>query len=317
MITIGLINNMPDPALRATQGQFERLLRAAAGAHEVRLKLFFIPEVPRGEAGRAYVLEHCQPIDDLWDEQLDGLIVTGTEPRARALEDEPYWVVLAAIVSWAERNTRSAIWSCLAAQAAVLQSDGVARRPLARKLSGVFDCEKAGDHPLTAGLPPRWQCPHTRYYNLDETDLAARGYQILSRLPGRGVDAFTSDKTSLFLFLQGHPEYGPGALLAEYRRDITRFLMGQRQTYPDDVHNYFGSDTSLALDEFRARALRRRDPALLQHFSAMLAGWTPPQTWQDSAARLYAGWLDAIAARQPAAMRESAGHERRAVLRPA
>ncbi len=31
MLTIGLVNNMPDPALQATERQFMRLLTAAAG----------------------------------------------------------------------------------------------------------------------------------------------------------------------------------------------------------------------------------------------------------------------------------------------
>ena len=298
MLTIGLINNMPDAALRATERHFEELLRAAAGGRAVRLKLFSIPQVPRGEAGRAHVLQYYQDVEHLWGEWLDGLIVTGAEPRARVLEDEPYWPVLADTVSWAEQNTSSTIWSCLAAQAAALRCFGIARRPLARKLSGVFECEKAANHPLLAALPTRWKCPHTRYHDLLEADLTANGCDILSRLPGYGVDMFASDRGSLFLFLQGHPEYSPDSLLREYRRDITRFLLDERETYPDAMHGYFAAETALALEGFRAHVLQDRDPALLQALARILDGWTPPQTWQASAVRLYAGWLGVIADRQ-------------------
>jgi homoserine O-succinyltransferase/O-acetyltransferase len=38
-ITIGLINNMPDPALKATERQFMRLLQAAAGGRPHPLSL--------------------------------------------------------------------------------------------------------------------------------------------------------------------------------------------------------------------------------------------------------------------------------------
>jgi homoserine O-succinyltransferase len=37
-LVIGLINNMPDAALEATESQFATLLAAAAGAQEVRLR---------------------------------------------------------------------------------------------------------------------------------------------------------------------------------------------------------------------------------------------------------------------------------------
>jgi homoserine O-succinyltransferase len=48
-ITIGLINNMPDPALEATERQFMDVIRAAATKVVVRLLLFSIPEVPRAD----------------------------------------------------------------------------------------------------------------------------------------------------------------------------------------------------------------------------------------------------------------------------
>ena len=54
-ITIGLVNNMPDAALEATERQFTDLLRAATPNAVVLLKLFAMPEVPRGEAVRAAI----------------------------------------------------------------------------------------------------------------------------------------------------------------------------------------------------------------------------------------------------------------------
>ncbi len=90
-LLIGLINNMPDSALEGTEAQFCSLLGAAAGRRAVRLRFFHLPEVPRGVATREALNERYWPIEQLLSTPLDALIVTGTEPRAPSLRDEPYW----------------------------------------------------------------------------------------------------------------------------------------------------------------------------------------------------------------------------------
>src|SRR5436305_294697 len=108
-VTIGLLNNMPDPALQATERQFVALLGAAAEDIDVRLRPYALPGVPRTDWGREYVTRFYSPIADLWDSRLDGLIVTGTEPRSPNLRDEPYWGSLVRVLEWAERNTYSTV----------------------------------------------------------------------------------------------------------------------------------------------------------------------------------------------------------------
>src|SRR5205814_2222989 len=78
----------------------------------VRLRVFAIPEVPRGARGRSYVAEHAEDLGALRRPHLDGLIVTGLEPRAPKLVDEPYWQALADLIDWARARTTSAVWSC-------------------------------------------------------------------------------------------------------------------------------------------------------------------------------------------------------------
>src|SRR5262249_34994245 len=159
--------------------------------------------------------ERYRDIAELWDARLDGLIVTGTEPRAANLADEPYWESLSTLVDWAREHTSSTIWSCLAAHAAVLHADGIARRTLKEKRSGVFDCHRAMAHPMTEHFPlPLW-VPHSRYNDLPERALAASGYSILTRSETAGVDAFAKLDGSFFLFFQGHPEYDADTLLRE------------------------------------------------------------------------------------------------------
>src|SRR5581483_10801751 len=90
-IHIGLVNNMPGKALHATERQFRELLAAAAGGLQVRLSVFALPDVPRSEEGRRHIDSTYLPIEELWGNRLDGIIVTGTEPIAAELTAEPYW----------------------------------------------------------------------------------------------------------------------------------------------------------------------------------------------------------------------------------
>jgi hypothetical protein len=90
-ITIGLINNMPDEALKATERQFLSLLDSASDGLQVRLLHYMLPDVPRQEPARRYLNSCYVSVDDLWNGHLDGLIVTGREPLASDLKQEPYW----------------------------------------------------------------------------------------------------------------------------------------------------------------------------------------------------------------------------------
>src|SRR5713226_6940543 len=187
-LEIGLVNNMPDAALQSTERQFLGLLHAAAVDIPVRLRLFSLPDVPRSEIGRQYLRSGYRDIGELWSSRLDGLIVTGTEPRTPSLQDEPYWVSLCKLLEWAQENTASTIWSCLAAHAAVLHMDGISRRLLDEKCFGLFECVRASDHHLISDIPSGMRIAHSRCNELAEQALASCGYTILTRSPEAGVD---------------------------------------------------------------------------------------------------------------------------------
>jgi homoserine O-succinyltransferase/O-acetyltransferase len=293
-IEIGLVNNMPEAALAATEQQFLELLGAAAGDSWVHLRFFSLPGVPRSERGRNHLSRIYGEVGTIGKAGLDGLIVTGTEPKAASLVDEPYWAAFSQLVDWASHNTISTIWSCLAAHAAVLHLDGIERVPLPEKCIGVFDCDKLADHPLTANLPPRLAIPHSRRNELSEAALLANGYQVLTRSPAAGIDAFVRQKQSLFLFFQGHPEYGASSLLSEYRRDVGRFLKGERDRYPAMPRHYFDAATEAALAAFRERAEARRRDELLAELpvaSEAASNRTSNANWQPFAVAIYRNWL--------------------------
>jgi homoserine O-succinyltransferase len=262
-LVIGLINNMPDSALKATERQFARLLQGATPPHvRVRFHCFVLPSIARAPALQKHVAQHYGDIGALGRVAVDGLIVTGAEPIADELHDEPYWPELTSLIDWAATNTRSTIWSCLAAHAAVLHLDGLTRRRLAAKCSGVYDCSKVADDWLTRGIRSPLKISHSRYNTLEERELIAHGYQVLTRSDAIGVDIFGRQLSSRFVFFQGHPEYDSLSLQREYMRDIARFLNGQRDEYPDLPAAYFDSATEDVLRQFEVRARATRDPML-------------------------------------------------------
>jgi homoserine O-succinyltransferase/O-acetyltransferase len=297
-IVIGLVNNMPDAALQTTEQQFGQLLGAAArdADYDVRLRLFSFPELIRGDGGRAYVADHYEPIEQLWSGELDGLIVTGAEPRTPTLSEEVYWPSLTRLIELANETAMPTVWSCLAAHAAVLYLDGIERRRLSEKLSGLFCCTRTGENSLVAGLPASWRIPHSRLNTLDPEQLVAAGYEILSFSEEAGADTFMLRRRAPFVFYQGHPEYDAGALLREYRRDVGRFLAGSMDNYPEMPRGYFDDETVRSLSAFRAHAIRQRTRDLLEAFPESNARERLGHVWHDVAVRLYENWLAAVVA---------------------
>ena len=64
-LTVGLVNNMPDAALKTTERQFRELIGQAAAGRDVTLRVFSFPELPRSSEGRRYAAEHHAPIGEL------------------------------------------------------------------------------------------------------------------------------------------------------------------------------------------------------------------------------------------------------------
>jgi homoserine O-succinyltransferase len=195
------------------------------------------------------------------------------------------------LLEWAGENTISTIWSCLAAHAAVLYLDGIPRQMLGDKLTGVFECTSAPFHPLTAGQAREIRVAHSRWNELREDALVQCDYKILTRSAEAGVDAFVREGKSLFLFFQGHPEYDRGALLREYRRDVGRFLRGERNSYPSMPRGYMDPVAADSLARFKERAALKRRESLLEAFPfSFVESRLLPLDWR-SAVRLYANWL--------------------------
>jgi len=236
-------------------------------------------------------------IDDLLSRQFDGVIMTGTEPQQPDLREEPYWDALVDVLDWAEDHTVSTVLSCLAAHAGVLYSDGIARHRLDDKQFGVFDDRKVSAHPLVSGTAERMPFPHSRWNEVREEELTSCGYTVVTKSAEAGVNLFVKEKRkSLFVHFQGHPEYGARTLLKEYRRDVRRFLKGERETYPSLPRGYFDDTSTKLMTEFREHALSQPSEELMDGFPESVVADALESVWYSSATRVYRNWLEYLAA---------------------
>ena len=243
--------------------------------------------------------ERYQGIGKIWNRQFDAVIITGTEPRQQDLRQEPYWAVLAELLDWAQENTVSTILSCLAAHAGVLHSDGIEREPLTSKQFGVFEFQRTGDHQLTSHTANVLRFPHSRWNEVRAHALTDCGYTILSQSAEAGVDLFVKMKRkSLVVHFQGHPEYGGGTLLGEYRRDTKRYLKGTRDTYPAVPRGYLTAAAVQVLSNFEKHALANRSPALIHKFPDVQAFGNLGYPWKSTSERIYRNWLRYVLSRK-------------------
>lgn len=297
-LRVGLVNNMPDSALVATERQFSRLVHGAISG-PVSLQLFHIPAVPRQDEAKAILAARYHPVSELYRSQFDALIITGNEPRAAHIDDEPYWKDLTALIDWAADNTQTTLFSCLAAHAAVLHLDGIQRHRLTAKKSGVLTC--AVNSGASRHLPGHLVTCHSRLNEVRSDALTQAGYTVVSEAGDGQVDIFSKSLRSDFVFLQGHPEYDADSLMREYRRDVGRYLNGQRDTYPEIPENYFDNHTVLRMENYRTRAERGRDPQLFDTFPDTALRNGLEARLGASAAAVFGHWLAPVKARTTAA----------------
>jgi homoserine O-succinyltransferase len=299
---IGLVNNMADGAMGTTERQFLTLLEAAAGDLLVHVTLYALAEVERKPLGQRRVDSFYFDIEELWEQPPelcpDGLIVTGREPLAPDLREEAYWPSFKRVLAWAQERERSAVWSCLAAHAAVLALDGIERVRCQRKRFGIFTCEQSAPHALLAGAPASLRVPHSRWNGVSAAQLMASGYQALTHTSDGDVDAFVKQDAGLFVFFQGHPEYEAETLMGEYRRDVGRYLKGEMETYPLLPLDYFDREIERWLREIEAKARASHAENLLGEVSAVLNSVRIHNTWRSAAVLIYRNWLEQLRAQK-------------------
>lgn len=293
---IGVLNMMPDAALAATERQFFRLVGQSNPVAQLYMHPFSLPHFERSEQAQAHIDKYYETFDQVREQGVDALIITGANVVGSNLSDQPFWAPLKEVIAWAEDNVTSVLCSCLATHAVMEFRYGQKRVPRPVKTWGVFPHHVVeARHPLVQDGNTRFDVPHSRWNNVSRAQFEEAGNRVLAE-SDVGVHLAVSEEGLKYVFFQGHPEYDTVSLLKEYKRDLLAHAKS-----PDEV----------PLPPFPDHYLNRHQQAILREYSAQLcsaidSGRDRPDfpeallvpgldnTWRDSAEAVVGKWIGAV-----------------------
>jgi homoserine O-succinyltransferase len=293
---IGLLNMMPDAALAATERQFLRLVGESNQIAQFYMHPFTLKELKRGPEGMAHIERYYEPFDRIQSEGLDALIITGANVTQPDLAQEPFWDPLIEVFDWAHENVTSTLCSCLATHAVLQFRYGQRRRRLPEKRWGVYP-HRVMDrrHPLVTGVNTRFDVPHSRFNDVGRDQFETAGLHVLAESEVAGVHLAVSSDLFRLVFFQGHPEYDIISLLKEYKREIIRYIEGQRDDYPPFPENYFTRQTQAILEEHQDQVITavENDTPVPEFPEALIANILD-NTWHDTAEAVINNWIGKV-----------------------
>ena len=293
---IGFLNMMPDAALAATERQFIRLVGNSNPIAQFFVYPFSLPELDRSEEALQHIDRYYFAFRELAELGLDALIITGANVINPSLDQEAFWEPLIDVVEWAQDNVASVFCSCLATHALLKHFHGIDRRRLPQKQWGVYSHRVARpDHPLLCDVNTRFDAPHSRYNDVSREQLEAAGVSVLAESPDVGVHFAVSPDQFRTVYFQGHPEYSAISLLKEFKREVRRYLLGEREKEPRIPENYLlpeGERIAAAHIE-EVIAARRRGKSLLRFPEDELLLYID-NTWGDTGKAIVNNWLGLV-----------------------
>ncbi len=255
-LRILLLNLMPTKI--ATETQLARLLGNTP--LQVELVLLKVESHVSKNTTEEHMINFYQTFDSVKDQTFDGMVITGAPVERMPFEEVDYWQELCEIFEWSKTHVFSTFHICWGAQAGLYYHYGIEKKPLPKKLSGVYRHRVTHKGSiLFRGFDDTFMVPHSRYTTVDREDiLAIPGLKILAESKEAGVYA-VSNKGGSQVFITGHSEYDADTLLGEYLRDKKAGID------PEIPVNYFPGDDDTA---------------------------EPVCTWRSSANLLYCNWLN-------------------------
>ena len=255
-LKILLLNLMPTKI--ATETQLARLLGNTP--IQVELELLMMKSHVAKNTSEEHMLNFYKTFDAVRDQTFDGMVVTGAPVERLPFEEVTYWDELCEIMEWSKTHVFSTFHICWGAQAGLYYHYGIEKKPLPKKLSGVYSHRVTHKGSiLFRGFDDTFMVPHSRYTTVDREDILCRPeLKILAESDEAGVYA-VSTHGGAQVFITGHSEYDADTLLREYLRDQ------QAGLNPEIPVNYFPGD-----DDTQA----------------------PLCTWRSSANLLYCNWLN-------------------------
>lgn len=293
---IGLLNMMPDAALAATERQFLRLIGGSNPIAQIYVHPFTLNELPRSEKSQAHIDEYYETFEQIKNQGLDALIITGANVIGAELSNQAFWKPLIEVVDWAYENVTSTLCSCLATHAVLQFRHSQKRMPQPQKKWGVF-AHKITDelHPLISDINTRFDVPHSRWNNVSRAQFDAADLKVLAVTEDNSVHLATSKDGFRTIFFQGHPEYDTISLLKEFKREVFLYAEGKREDYPPFPERYFDAKSAAILREFKYRLLDAINKKLsLPDFPESLIASALDNTWHDTAGEVLSNWVGLI-----------------------
>ncbi len=229
-IEIAVVNLMPTKVETETQ-----LLRLLANTPlQVNLTLIKTATYKSTNTSENHMERFYKTFDEVKDTRFDGMIVTGAPVENLDFKEVAYWEELKAIFDYADTMVTSTIYICWGAQAAMYHYYGIEKKPLPKKLFGVFkNRASVAYEPLLKGLNDTFSIPHSRYTEIDSDAVRAnKKLRVLAEGARSGISIVKSRDDRKFFFF-GHSEYDRETLKNEYMRDKEKGLK------IDPPENYF------------------------------------------------------------------------------
>ncbi|MDH4124831.1 MAG: homoserine O-succinyltransferase [Gammaproteobacteria bacterium] len=293
---IGFLNMMPDAALTATERQFIRLVGSSNPIAQFYVYPFSIPELKRGAEAEDHIRKYYFEFEQLAASGLDALIITGANVINPSLDQEAFWDPLIDIVHWASSNVASIFCSCLATHALVKHFHGLNRQHREQKLWGVYEHTLTQRrHPLLRDVNTRFFAPHSRYNDVSRAQFESAGLHVLAESAAVGVHLAVSPDQFRVVYFQGHPEYSAISLMKECKREVNRYITGERARPPRVPENYFtpeGEKIASAYINEVIRAVANRVPA--PEFPETELAKYADNTWGDTGKAIVNNWLGLV-----------------------
>ena len=292
---IGLLNMMPDAALRITERQFMRLVGNSNQIAQFYMHVFSLPGLDRSAGTKAYIDRYYTSFEQVKSEGLDALIISGANVANPSLDQEPFWQPLTEVIEWARGNVTSTLCSCLSTHALMKYFYRIDRVKRERKKWGVFEHRVTQPaHPLLREINTRFDVPHSRWNAITREQIESAGLTVLIQSFDGEVHMAVSPDQLRMVYFQGHPEYDINSLLKEYRRDLTLYFdgKGEQPPYPE---NYFPVEAREIADRYAREAYRalERGGGLPDFPEDEILPYLD-NTWGDTARAIFNNWLGAV-----------------------
>lgn len=233
---IAIVNLMPTKI--DTETQLLRLL----GNTSIQIEVTLIKTA-------TYVSTHTSPahmssfyrtFNEINGDNFDGLIITGAPVEHLAFKDVNYWEELKQIMEWSKHHVYSTLHICWAAQAGLFYHHGIEKRPMTKKVFGIFSHRSEPNrNKLLHGFDDEFKAPHSRHTEILVKDiLSCDKLELLAESDEAGV-LLVSSHDNRQVYVTGHMEYDAKTLDIEYKRDLAKGLDIEmpKHYYPNDDSN--------------------------------------------------------------------------------